>query len=122
MPIHHRIPSIIGQAIYRGVGYIRAEQKFFQGLYGPKGRYPGVSNYKQAATGVRHGLAAGGAASSFISDTVPIPGNGTVPFNGSKANPPNKARYRRGRYSRRQSKRCRPTRSRFRHSYSRKSY
>ncbi len=64
---------IIGRAIIRAGGrqivkHVIRETKFWRGLYGPSGRFPGVSNYKQAAKGVQHGLFAGSVAGSFIGE------------------------------------------------------
>jgi len=65
MPIHGRI---ISQVISKGSNYIAKEAKFWRGIYGPSGRYAGVSNYKQAAKGVQHGLLSGSILGSFIND------------------------------------------------------
>ncbi len=68
MVILHVASKIAQEIIKRGVQYGRLETKIWKGLYGPSGRFPGVSNYKHAARGVKHGLASGAALGSFISD------------------------------------------------------
>ena len=55
-------------AFRQGARHLIREQRFWRGLYGPKGRYPGVSQYRQAAKGVQHGLLGGSIAGSFIND------------------------------------------------------
>ncbi len=61
----------IGQEIIkRAIRMAPYESKMWKGLYGPSGRYPGVSNYKYAARGIQHGLAAGSVIGSLISDST----------------------------------------------------
>ncbi len=78
MPIHGRI---ISQVISKGSKFVIAETKFWRGLYGPSGRYPGVSNYKQAAQGIKHGLAGGSAIGSLIGSEGKGPTGGTIQIN-----------------------------------------
>ncbi len=89
----------MGQAIFQGISkYAKFERKALEGLYGPAGRFAGVRNYKSAARGVRHGLAAGSAAGTFIQEDGKGTGSGQIPF--LKTNKPHKAR---GRFSNRRA-------------------
>lgn len=116
MPIHSRV---IGQVISKGTRFIQSETKFWRGLYGPSGRYPGVSNYKQAVKGLQHGLAAGGAAGSVIKDREGPEMDGPLPWNGSTPSAQDKARGGRRRQRRRYTqRRCKPYKHSRRSSFS----
>ncbi len=70
----------IGQEIIkRAIRMAPYEAKMWKGLYGPSGRYPGVSNYKYAARGIQHGLAAGSVIGSIISDSSNPYDSGQIP-------------------------------------------
>ncbi len=92
MPRHLVIAAKILEKVSK---YAIYETKIWRGLYGPSGRYPGVSNYKQASRGIQHGLAAGSAIGSFIS-TGDEPPNVYGP-NVSTPSQPYKTRSGRGR-------------------------
>jgi len=88
----------IAQEIFRrGSRYAYIEAKFWRGLYGPSGRYPGVSNYRQASKGVQHGLASGAAIGSFINEGENPELVGQVPYeSGSPSSSSNQAYRGRG--------------------------
>ncbi len=115
MPIHGRT---IRYVVDRALKYTVAETKFWRGLYGPSGRYPGVSNYKQAVKGIQHGLAGGATVGSFISDNPETSPSGQIPqipSSGKYTKAYSGRSGKRGRYSQR---RCRPyNRSRKRGKY-----
>ncbi len=99
MPIHGRIGPAIINRLAKSLVY---EKKIWQGLYGPKGRYPGVSNYKQAARGIQHGLTIGSAVGSFIGEEQSENDSGSIPKYAGKAS------YQRSqKYSRQRKFRCR---------------
>ncbi len=119
MPLHGRTIKFV---VDKGVRFLTHERKFWQGLYGPSGRYPGVSNYKQAAKGIQHGLAGGATIGSLIGNGGDESGNGSIQQgNGSKTGPQDKTRNRRKWSSNNYSKRCRPYNNRG-HSRYNKSY
>ncbi len=83
----------IGQEIIkRAIRMAPYESKMWKGLYGPSGRYPGVSNYKYAARGIQHGLAAGSVIGSLISD-------GSNPYEGGQTQTGNPYQKRNRRFN-----------------------
>ncbi len=107
----------IGQEIIkRAIRMAPYEAKMWKGLYGPSGRYPGVSNYKYAARGIQHGLAAGSVIGSLLNNDDELDGIGTIPTKfQSKTGSPYKTRSRfRRRY---RSRNCKCHRS---NNYSRR--
>ncbi len=81
------LQKIVQEIIKRGIRMAPYEAKIWKGLYGPSGRYPGVSNYKYAARGVQHGLTAGSIIGSLIKD-------GSTPFESGQA--PSSYSYKKG--------------------------
>ncbi len=121
MPIHHRIPSIIGQAISKGVGPakgILASEKLVLNY-----AWKGYKHKSSIVAGIRTGLFGGAVGGSFIRDSDNPEMDAQIPFgNGFKASSQNKTRNRRGGNRRRYAKRgCRPHKYR-RRSSSRKRY
>ncbi len=110
--------------VRQGIRHILREQKFWRGLYGPKGRYPGVSNYRQASKGVQHGLLAGSMVGSFIGNGDDGTGNGQI-----QEPKTDKSYQARSRPANRRSKKCYPCKhvnarkrySKFRKSKSRRN-
>ncbi len=103
------LQRIVREIISRGVRYSRYEDKIWKGLYGPHGRYPGVSNYKYAARGIKHGLASGGAIGQFINEDGKGTGSGSLFQNETNKSYKTRGRYsnrRSGKYSSRKSCRC----------------
>ncbi len=107
MPIHHRIPGIIGQAISKGRGpaisLVNSDKLLLNQAY------KGFKHKSSIVGGIRTGLFAGGVIGSFIRESDNPEMDAQIPFfNGSKTSSPYQARRGRGRYSRRYSKcRCR---------------
>ncbi len=105
MPIHHRIPGIIGQAISR---YGPAGNKLLQSdkLVLNKA-WTGFKHKSSIVSGIRSGLFAGGVAGQFIRDSDNPEMDAQVPFF-PQTSSPYKARGGRGGYRRRYTKcRCR---------------
>ncbi len=114
MPIHHRIPGIIGQAISRYGNRLLYSDKLVLGK-----AWTGFKHKSSIVTGIRHGLAAGGVVGGFINFNDDDELDGKIPQQyGSQAYKPDKTRGgRRGRNYGRNLKYCRPNRYRRRSSY-----
>ncbi len=118
MPIHHRLPTIIGQAITKYGARTLYADKLVLGK-----AWTGFKHKSSIVTGIRHGLLAGGVTGSFIRDSDNPEMDAQVPFYGPSASSQDKARNRRGGKRRRFTRNyCPPhsdrRRSRFRKSYS----
>ncbi len=118
MPIHHRIPGIIGQAISRfakpGKALVDSDRMVLNYAW------RGFKHKSSIVSGIRSGLLAGGVAGSYIRNSDNPEMDAQVPF-GPKtpASSQNKTRYRRRGYGRRYPKRgCKPNRYRRRSRFS----
>ncbi len=90
MPIHHRIPGIIAQAISKGRPIFVADKMVLNKAY------TGFKHKSSIVSGIRHGLVAGSVAGGFIRDSDNPEMDAQVPFfNGSSPSSSNKTRYRR---------------------------
>ncbi len=117
MPIHHRIPGIIGQGISK---YAPAARNVLSSDKLVLNRaWTGFKHKSSIVSGIRTGLFAGGAIGSFIRESDNPEMDAQVPFfNGSKAYKSSKTRGGRGGYRRRYTKcRCRSNKYRRRSSY-----
>ncbi len=107
MPIHARLPQIIGQAISRGAPGTKAlvnSEKLALNY-----AWKGFKHKSSIVGGIRTGLLGGGIIGSIIRDSDNPEMDAQIPFNGSQAGSQNKARGRRRGYGRRYPKRgCRP--------------
>ncbi len=91
MPIHHRIPGIIGQAIskYRGpaIAFTQSDKLVLNKAW------TGFKHKSSIVGGIRTGLLGGSIVGSFINNAPDTPGNGpSIPFYGSETGSQDKAR------------------------------